>query len=711
MEAMDYRKTLQTASVVRMPVLQDDVSLFDLIPNCTFKIPLYQRAFAWGAPPHEVNENELVCLMDDICGAAESPSDYYIGSVVVNAEERDGQLECEVIDGQQRLTALFILLNSMGIEINAPKPLDYAERNRSFRAIGQIEEIVRYAKALLNKEIAPECAVRQAGKGDVEQFKVGDWMIGTEALENSICNGVVAVLRHLSTGDKNHRDDYEECLRRGLSKVRLYLVKVPEKTDLNRYFEVMNTRGEQLEPQDIVKAMLMRQLTDIKKRELFAEIWNACSDMNGYVQMHFPVGLRDQIFGVQWTDMPHVEIEECGEIADEVEMSICESLLKGEVKNESANQNAANDASGEPAERTDAPMRFKSVIYFPHFLLNVLRVFNHANGEPILDEKSELDVSKMIRNFKKLFFVQNEPLTEERKAEVSWNFAKCLLTCRFLFDKYIVKRDYERDAVDGEWSIKQLRQSGTGSDRTAYYAISDEQGDENAAKRAAREKVLMLQTCLRVTYTEFKGMHWVTTLLDWLYRNREGVEFDAYVREAEKIACVAAKNGVDMLKSENFRMGTSTPHIVFNYLDYLLWEDAKGKRQFMTDGGWLKPFNFAYRNSVEHWYPQHPEGLEAWDVRDEGGRRAVDQFGNLCVVQPSENSKFSNLRPKAKKDQYLERTISKGSLKLRLMANQTVDANEIQWKQQCTSHGKEMLAILEKAFQRVLGINSTGKVN
>ena len=126
-----------------------------------------------------------------------------------------------------------------------------------------------------------------------------------------------------------------------------------------------------------------------------------------------------------------------------------------------------------------------------------------------------------------------------------------------------------------------------------------------------------------------------------------------------------------------------------------------------AEGTW-EPFVFAYRNSVEHWYPQHPEGCQqnqqlVWIDPDERGRRAVDQFGNLCVVQPSENSKFSNLKPSAKKIQYRE-TVFGGSLKLRLMAELT-PANEVGWKEACATHGNDMLGLLDSAFNRVLGVN------
>ena len=54
-----------------------------------------------------------------------------------------------------------------------------------------------------------------------------------------------------------------------------------------------------------------------------------------------------------------------------------------------------------------------------------------------------------------------------------------------------------------------------------------------------------------------------------------------------------------MAKEGLYEMGVNTPHIVFNYLDYLLWKDNVEK---------YNDFSFEFRNSVEHWYPQTPIG-------------------------------------------------------------------------------------------------------
>ena len=131
----------------------------------------------------------------------------------------------------------------------------------------------------------------------------------------------------------------------------------------------------------------------------------------------------------------------------------------------------------------------------------------------------------------------------------------------------------------------------------------------------------MLQAAFRVSYTSPKVMHWITNLLVWLSKNdcknkKENLaDFGDYM---ESIAQDAVKSDFfNQCLDEKYEMGVNTPHIVFNYLDYLLWEKEPSK---------YPDFNFEFRNSVEHWYPQHPsEG--SFDRWNEG----VDTFGNLSV--------------------------------------------------------------------------------
>ena len=255
-----------------------------------------------------------------------------------------------------------------------------------------------------------------------------------------------------------------------------------------------------------------------------------------------------------------------------------------------------------------------------------------------------------------------------------------------MFDKYIIKREYKNEDENGDWSLKELKVSGAKSQKKPYYKDTYF-GEYNEWEKtyAPRTRInLMLQSCLRVSYTSPKIMHWITKLLLWLYddSNRQKLsQFQVFTENISKESIIAF-----LQNNANYRQGVNTPHIVLNYLDYLLWTERNSAKYKKLD---FAQFTFEFRNSVEHWYPQHPseQSFAKWDD--------VDRFGNLCIIQRNINSKFSNLSPASKKNTYSQ-MIEKGSLKLRLMSELTKDDSK--WKDNvCAEHEKEMLNILRNA--------------
>lgn len=197
--------------------------------------------------------------------------------------------------------------------------------------------------------------------------------------------------------------------------------------------------------------------------------------------------------------------------------------------------------------------------------------------------------------------------------------------------------------------------------------------------------VIMIQSALRVSYTSPKVMHWITELLCGLYYNNNEY-INNYAAKAEDIAKKQAK---DFLDKGDFSMGVNTPHIVLNFLDYIIWKNEPNE---------YKDFVFEFRNSVEHWYPQNPsEGtIPRWEEDEKNN--SIDRFGNLCLVQRTINSRFSNMAPEAKKSTF-EKMISKGSLKLRIMSEKT-ESNQ-DWKNAaCKKHEEEMIELLQNAVKK-----------
>lgn len=633
---------------------------YTLFDNTKYKIPIYQRAFAW-------ESKEIEQLLNDIKDFDDES--YYLGSLIVKKVDTNSNTY-DVIDGQQRLTALYLILSfiyhnkKLNIINNLNNPLTFECRQDS----NDLLKDTAKALSLLDKNEL-NCNYNSIIEGYkiIKQYFEKEWIIH----ENKVAD-INEKINHIILKLKN------TCLFR---------IEVPEHTDLNRYFEVMNTRGEQLEQHEILKANLMSYLSNKNERTLFAKIWDACSNMDGYVQMHFDTNIRTLIFGKDYQQTPFIE-NDFSAIAQQ----------KGDTNNEKSSENTSDDDSfkidiktiielinnGEKDENYNNLINitnkvkenknnkdkedkktlksFESIISFPYFLLHVLKVYiinEQSQTEELLKDFIMLDDLKLQKTFKNKI----EKITsnnEQNKRNFAINFIIYLLKCRFLFDNFIIKRQFDND--NSNWSL------------IRFCTYDKKPNYENPTFK--KDNILMLQSCLRVTYTSPKSMHWITILLDYLYKHFETINLNDtnnIVNDFQNLIEQFAKDNVkEWIDNNNFSQGVATPHIVFNYLDYVIWEllpnttncnykELENQLEKIN----YKDFKFEYRNSVEHWYPQNPKNGKKW--KDE----EFNMFGNLCILGRIDNANFSNFDPSAKKAQFKEDKIKTASLKLQIMSNLT----------------------------------------
>jgi transcription termination factor NusB len=181
----------------------------------------------------------------------DSTRHYYIGTLVTY---KRGDNEYEVIDGQQRLTTIYIILKALGVK-DIKNKLTYSARKASASTIDKLDNYPN-----LGDEV--DSGIRNGYK------------FAKSALENIV-----------GIDSPNTCDDFIEYFTH---KVHIIHYRVPKDVDLNHYFEVMNSRGEQLEKHEIVKSILSQYLKDRKDLSTFGRVWEACSEMNLYIQQAYP---------------------------------------------------------------------------------------------------------------------------------------------------------------------------------------------------------------------------------------------------------------------------------------------------------------------------------------------------------------------------------------------------------------------------------------
>ncbi len=583
----------------------------------TYIIPVYQRNYAWG-------KDEIETLLEDLEDAFISgANDYFLGNLVVEELKESESTKYGVVDGQQRLTTLYMVLCYLGYESHRDK---------------------------FSMELRPE--------SNAFLKKITENFIPDQEFKDAqtLYEGFMYIKIWF---EKNSKEpDKEKFLNYLLKNVQLARVVLPPEMDANRYFEIMNNRGQQLSQVDVVKARLMAKLENSTEQTKFALIWDACSQMDVHVLSAFSPEQRKELVTLESDGTAILKEEkelafETLNINNTKEVSKLDKYTLDEALTHYGEKNTSTTVYEEEEKFSDHFGR--AIIPFPYFLLHTLKLFYDEQG----DNEELLDDKKLINRFSELILKKENAAKEVKK------FIIFLFKTRFLFDTYIIRRIGDHDK-ELNWQLKKIFLNDSEEKLTIKQYNNTFSDDTN-------KTLIMLQSMLRTTYTTFKGMHWITHFLKKImdcHNNKHNFinelinELRKYTREK---VCQDFKHGMPK--------GTSTPHIIFTYLDFILWEKYKQK---------YTEFRFHFRNSVEHFYPQNPSSeMKNFKHLDP---EVLDCIGNLALVTISSNSRFSNQSPeeKAKYESINQ------SIKLQMMADKAKEWNENTIREHC----EEMLELL-----------------
>lgn len=674
-----------------------EVSIEDLFngsESCVYEIPIYQRNYAW-------EDDEISALVQDVYDAYKKHRPvYYIGTLVT-FYRGDGRFE--IIDGQQRLTTIRLILASLDIPVK--NLLTYSARKRSDDTIKSI----------------PDFNVDETDDGIVKGF---------QCAKNAI---------HETIQNNEELKNYKKYFR---NNVHLIRYKVPKDIDLNQYFEVMNSRGEQLEMHEIVKANLMQRLPGDEERRLFNIIWEACSEMSSYVQQNLERIKTEKIFGQTF----HEFLPENFDDLMNIYANSAESVGKEPVSILSIiNHEATDNINTVLPYAEEIRDRFLPIIDFPNFLLIVLKItrMSDSNFSPA---DFNLDDKELLNEFDKYNI-------DVRK------FAFNLLKVRFFLDNYIVHHSKEEDTLESNpWRL-QVWNRDPQTKRSRPKNLSDDSDVQKELVHllsmfevsfTARQRKNYLFYCLmylmnndkpdilrykyfvnRLADTYFQNVYLDQTKLNIRNTPLPG-SFDAVMLDGRKLSKVLLDEQIVVKKKDpsvfNQIYGDGTkasrgiPLFIFNYLDMKIWQYySKTLRGEQADKGRnvrtvffsklgcsdfeLRIFELFYfsrtRRSLEHFYPQ--ANATGWgNTPDEN---QINCFGNYAMIGSEVNSSGSNWSPRTKLDHYLDPSgkisrISVASLKFMIMMQMCRDKvktsqDDVGWDfEQIKEHQQKMVLLM-----------------
>lgn len=209
------------------------------IATITFRVPLYQRPYAWEA-------KQVTQLLGDLYEAFQegqtsgTHADYHIGILSI-ANTIDDKSRYDLIDGQQRITTLFLI--GKAAQAHFPKWGEFLSSER-------LDLYGREAdKRYLGGDDSAECNRRM-----VDAVRCANEFLDKDAADRGAFAEFI----------------YEHAA--------FFLSEVPptyELLDKNQQFVRMNNRGKQLEKHEILKVQLLSKIGAKDEQSKAFGIWNA----------------------------------------------------------------------------------------------------------------------------------------------------------------------------------------------------------------------------------------------------------------------------------------------------------------------------------------------------------------------------------------------------------------------------------------------------
>lgn len=245
----------------------------------SFKIPDYQRPYAWGEDQAAELVQDIRDAMANPDGDPGDPPPYFLGTIVLIKPSRE--MAVEVVDGQQRLTTLTILYSAL-------RELVVGEQRQN-----SIDtRILAPGDVFAGVQPSPRLKLRAQ---DFEFFRDNVQTRGNFAnfvqnypnqeslsdsqkriLENA--SYIYKTLRKMSDSDI-HR--FAEFLTKSCY---LVIVSTSDKEAAYRIFSVMNNRGLDLSPVDILKASIIGEISEGEEnrtRKDYTKLWEHVEDRLG----------------------------------------------------------------------------------------------------------------------------------------------------------------------------------------------------------------------------------------------------------------------------------------------------------------------------------------------------------------------------------------------------------------------------------------------
>lgn len=218
--------------------------------NVQFIVPIFQRVYSW-------TKDQCSFMFDDILHAGEIGRDHFMGAFLYSTEgvSDDGYTQCQIVDGQQRMTTLTLIMVAFIDWVRAHDAridcLDHAALAKHFLFAGGKGDALKLLLTSTDRDML-EYIMGAAEKPDDDSSQ----------LEDNI--------KFFKSKMASEDFDPDEFWK-GLNALSVVEISLEKNDSPQRIFESINSKGKRLNMEDILRnAILMETHPDDSSYSYFA---------------------------------------------------------------------------------------------------------------------------------------------------------------------------------------------------------------------------------------------------------------------------------------------------------------------------------------------------------------------------------------------------------------------------------------------------------
>lgn len=235
--------------------------LFQTGATKKFVIPEYQRPYAW-------QDEQIQTLFDDLTEYTENnaESTYFLGSIVAYENENGEQ---EIIDGQQRITSLFLLLRAFYSKLDsmAKTPESKNFKSQIESALWKIDDLTaapNREKTLITSRVI-DCEGNKIFSDILKKGTIVD-------IKDNYSQNYKLFIELIENYAKSEPELFYRLIHNILNKVILLPITANSQDTALTIFSTLNNRGLALSDADIFKAKIYNHISNDKKK-IFIKEW------------------------------------------------------------------------------------------------------------------------------------------------------------------------------------------------------------------------------------------------------------------------------------------------------------------------------------------------------------------------------------------------------------------------------------------------------